>query len=131
MSSTAMPKSGVRSTGVSKTVTARPALLALIPLLAAVSILDAQRKNKLPPRWKIDPYTKNDPERMRKAGYVSFGPFEFGELGSKNITSEHVEDHLFYARIIWVETAHFRIGSTLTPWSRLTSRLFRSTLAVG
>ncbi len=91
-------------------------LLAALTLSVCPTVVDAQKKKRLP-RWQVDPYTKNDPARMKKAGYVSFGPFPFGELGSKIVDTEYVGKHLEYAQIIWVETAHFRIGSSLAPWA--------------
>src|SRR5262249_2134916 len=65
------------------------------------------------PRWRIDPYTKNDPELMGKLGYVSYGPFEFGQRGRDPATSEQIDKVLQPAEILWVETAHFRIGLDL------------------
>ena len=50
-------------------------------VLVAPSAL-AQEKDKLP-KWRIDPYTKNDPEAMAKAGYLNFGPFRFGGIGDQ------------------------------------------------
>jgi hypothetical protein len=87
----------------------------LISMTMALCAPLAHAQKKLP-RWKIDPYTKNEPAAMKKAGYVSFGPFPFGELGTKIITSKRIDEHLNYAKIRWVETAHFRIGSTLRAW---------------
>ena len=92
-------------------------LLVALSLFVCATGIDAQKKKKRLPRWKIDPYTKNDPVRMKMAGYISFGPFPFGEIGTKIVDTAHVDKHLSYARIIWVETAHFRIGSSLGRWS--------------
>ncbi len=83
-------------------------------VFAAGGALAAQDK-KLP-RWKIDPHTGNDPKLMEKAGYVSYGPFKFGERGPNDTTSEEIEKHLDYERFLWVETAHFRIGLALPEW---------------
>lgn len=82
-------------------------------LLVAVSMpVAAQGKPKLP-RWRIDPHTGNDPKLMAKAGYVSYGPFAFGERGPNPATTEDIDKHLDYERFLWVETAHFKIGSAL------------------
>lgn len=62
-----------------------------------------------------DPYTRGDAEAVRRAGYVSFGPFPFGLRGAQPVTSKDVEEHLGVP-ILWVETAHFRIGSSLATW---------------
>lgn len=94
----------------------------LMALLLAIPSADAQKRKNRIPKYKTDPYTKNDPARMKKAGYVSFGPFPFGEHGSKIVDSQYIEKHLDYAQIIWVETAHFRICSTLEPYHIPTER---------
>ena len=86
--------------------------LGWILALCATCPLAAQKL----PKWKIDPYTENQPEAMARAGYVSFGPFEFGRRGANAATTTEIEKRLDYARFLWVETEHFRIGSTLRPW---------------
>ncbi len=57
----------------------------------------------------VDPYTRNTKEALEKAGYVSFGPFRFGD----DHTTEQIETVLGGVPLIWVETAHFKIGSGL------------------
>jgi hypothetical protein len=88
-------------------------------VLAAVGgvagCLPAQDK-KLP-KWRIDPFTNNDPDLMAKAGYVSFGPFKFGERGPNDTTSADIDAHLNYERFLWVETAHFCLGQSLPEWT--------------
>lgn len=64
-------------------------------------------------KWRIDPFTKMEPAAMKKAGYLSFGPFPWGDDHS----SENIEQKLGKIPLIWLETAHFRIGSTLGPWT--------------
>ncbi len=56
-----------------------------------------------------DPYTNGEPEALAKAGYVSFGPFPFGT----GHTTAQVEELLGTEPLIWIETAHFRIGCAL------------------
>ena len=59
-----------------------------LPIAAAAAALATSlfaQADKLP-KWKIDPYTKNDPQAMAKAGYVSFGPFNFGTIAEKTVT---------------------------------------------
>jgi hypothetical protein len=68
-------------------------------------------------KWRIDPYTKNKPDALEKAGYVSFGPFPFGQHGAKEIPSDDVEKTLPYLQIRWIETKHFRLGIDLPAWS--------------
>jgi len=68
-------------------------------------------------KWRTDPYTRNDPKAMQKAGYISFGSFEFGQRGRKVATTEQIDEALPKARILWVETRHFRIGISLAAWA--------------
>jgi hypothetical protein len=84
--------------------------------LALAGSASAQGKPKVP-KWRIDPHTGNDPKLMAKAGYVSYGPFPFGERGPHVATSEDIDKHLDYERFLWVETAHFRIGVALPEWT--------------
>ncbi len=85
-------------------------------LLAAPADAQRKKKDKLP-KWKIDPYTKNDPKVMKRLGYLSYGPFEFGQRGDKIVTTADIDKHLSYEQILWVETEHLRIGSMLPKWS--------------
>jgi hypothetical protein len=86
----------------------------LLALTGAAPAL-AQKGDK-PAKWRIDPYTKNDPAAMAKAGYVSFGPFPFGSIADKPVDSSQVDASLEYIQILWVETKHFRIGLNLPAW---------------
>lgn len=83
-------------------------------VLVAPSAL-AQEKDKLP-KWRIDPYTKNDPEAMAKAGYLNFGPFRFGGIGDQVVQSTEIDAALEPVQVLWLETAHFRIGVNLNEW---------------
>lgn len=68
------------------------------------------------PKWRIDPYTKNDPQALTKAGYVSFGPFRFGNIADKPVQNTDIDASMEYVQILWIETKHFRIGTNLPPW---------------
>jgi hypothetical protein len=92
-----------------------PILLATAVALGALPVA-AQHDDKLP-KWRIDPYTKNDPAAMKKAGYVSFGPFPFGSIADKPVSSATIDASLEYIQILWVETKHFRIGMNLPKWA--------------
>lgn len=86
-------------------------------VLALTALLPAQdAKDEKTPKWRIDPYTKNDPAAMKKAGYVSFGPFPFGSIGDKPVPTTQIDASLPYVQILWAETKHFRIGMNLPPW---------------
>ena len=65
-----------------------------------------------------DPYTENDPEAMKAAGYVRYAPFLF----ASQHTTEVVEETLGGVPLIWVETEHFKIGSSLEPIPLSTER---------
>lgn len=95
----------------------RTLLLTLGTTLALVAAAVPQGKPEKLPKWKIDPYTKNDPELMAKAGYESFGPFRFGNIADNPTSSDQIEATLEYEQILWIETKHFRLGCNLPEWS--------------
>ena len=88
----------------------------LLAALAALPALAQDGKEKTP-KWRIDPYTKNEPEAITKAGYIGYGPFAFGNLADKPVTSKQIDDSLEFVQILWIETPHFRIGTNLPAWS--------------
>lgn len=82
--------------------------------LAAAPVLAQGDKT---PKWRIDPYTKNDPELIAKAGYVGYGPFVFGNLADRPVMNTEIDAALEYVQILWIETPHFRIGTNLPAWT--------------
>jgi hypothetical protein len=74
-------------------------------------------------RPAVDPYTKNDPAAREAVGYVSFGPFLWGD----DLTNERVAAALGES-FLWVETAHFRLGSTLDACDVPSDRVERKRL---
>jgi len=84
-------------------------VIAVTCVVTAASPQDNVRKLE---KWQIDPYTKNDPKKMKKAGYVSYGPFEWGD--------KHNTDDILRAlgnvRIRFVETAHIKLGVALPTY---------------
>lgn len=100
-------------------------LLALLGVaFAAPSALCAQDKpgkEKAPPlagkgkeddevaRTKVDPYTGGDAALLQQAGHTAYGPF----LWSKDTRTEDIDRVLGEGRVLWLETAHFRIGCNL------------------
>src|SRR5262245_41832797 len=62
---------------------------------------------------EVDPYTKQVPEALARAGYVSFGPFPFGD----GHTSDQIAETVGRIPLLWVETAHFKIGSSLPEYA--------------
>src|SRR5215831_10959826 len=61
---------------------------------------------------KVDPYTRGEKEALEKAGYASLGPFEWAE----GLRTDDVKETLGAGEVLWVETAHFKIGSTLQSY---------------
>ncbi len=91
------------------------AAVVLAAVVLAAGAARATAQDKLP-KWKIDPYTKNKPELLAKAGYVSYGPFPFGGVGGGVAQTTDIEKTLTYAQILWIETKHFRLGINLPAW---------------
>lgn len=82
-----------------------PLLGPLLALLAGLGAQVAPARPQIPP----DPYTGADPGLMTKVGYVAIGQMPFGQgHGSRD-----VDELLGSEPLIWIETAHFRIGSAL------------------
>ncbi|TAH34350.1 MAG: hypothetical protein EYC70_15495 [Planctomycetota bacterium] len=64
-----------------------------------------------------DPYSEDAPELRKLAGYVSYGPFPLAKDDARvEFGTRDVEKALGDIEILWVETAHFRIGSTLPAY---------------
>lgn len=59
--------------------------------------------------WRTDPYTKADPAAMKRAGYVKYGPLSWAD----DHDTTKIDEMMPEAKILWLETTHFRIGSTL------------------
>ncbi|MEE2886906.1 MAG: hypothetical protein VX951_05695, partial [Planctomycetota bacterium] len=85
-----------------------PAPVSLLGAMV-VALAGAGLGQKKAEAWKKDPYTKGDPAVMRKLGYASFGPIPWGD----DHDSRKIHDMMPEAKILWLETAHFRIGSSL------------------
>lgn len=89
----------------------------LLPfLVASVAAAGLPGQADKLPKWRLDPYTKNDPEAMARLGYVSYGPFAFGSIGDKPVQTTQIDAKLEFVQILWVETPHFRIGQNLPAW---------------
>jgi hypothetical protein len=77
----------------------------LFVVLVSLTAQVAPARPKIPP----DPYTGADAGVMAKAGYVAMGQFPFGQ----NHGTRDIDELLGSEPLIWIETAHFRIGSAL------------------
>lgn len=83
-----------------------PLFLVAVGLWTA-AIAQAPSRATTPP----DPYTQGDPALLKKAGYESLGPFWFGNEHKTHT----VADLLGSEPLLWIETAHFRLGCALSP----------------
>jgi len=61
---------------------------------------------------EVDPYTRGERELMDRLGYVTFAPFPWH--GAERTPDVH--EVLGGAPMLWVETQHFRIGSSLVTY---------------
>lgn len=84
-----------------------PKLLTLLACLLLSMPLAAQSKKKK----DVCTVCGEDPELMEAAGVINHGPFMFFKSDSAE-----VQNHLGARDMVWLETAHFRIGSDLKPW---------------
>jgi len=71
----------------------------------------AKQAAKEPPT--LDPYTEEDATAMEAAGYERFGNFNFAAAH----TTEDIDTTLAGPWMRWVETKHFRIGSSLPEYT--------------
>jgi len=83
----------------------------LVPLCAvALSVPAPGQKRKDDEVQKLsekgDPYTKEDPEAMAALGVLSYGPFAWAD----HFGTVDIDKVLGPGRVLWLETAHFRIG---------------------
>lgn len=58
---------------------------------------------------RVDPFTGAEPKAMAAAGVVAYGSL----LWADNLRTDDVDKVLGPGRVLWLETAHFRIGCSL------------------
>jgi hypothetical protein len=80
-------------------------------LLSGLLTVAAVAQDSREPRPEVDPYTQGKRKALDKAGYVSLGPFQ---VAAGHSTEQVVRD-LGGEPLLWVETAHFKLGSSLDP----------------
>lgn len=88
-------------------------LLALSLPLAPLSAQKDKDKEEEDKEWLEDPYSENDETVLAAAGIVDIGRFHWADNHSTN----DIDEAIGGARIRWIETAHFRIGSSLGPYT--------------
>ncbi len=79
----------------------------LLVALLAQAVCGQAAKGRAGP----DPYTRGEQAAVEALGYVSLGPFS---IGTGHDTAS-VEALLGTEPLVWIETAHFRIGCALSP----------------
>ncbi|MCY2959316.1 MAG: hypothetical protein NTY35_04050 [Planctomycetota bacterium] len=99
----------------------RPLLRVFLGLALLLSPARAQEDSKPEKVETIDPYTRGERKGLDAAGYVSLGPFPWCE----GITTDAITRELGGLPILWVETEHFRIGSTLQSYKLSGDRIER------
>src|SRR5687768_9374145 len=89
-------------------------LLVLAALAGPVAAQDPPPSSTPQAFEATDPHTKNHREALDPPGYSSFGPFPLAD----GIQTADVEEVLGGVRVLWVETAHFKLGSLLHTYRR-------------
>jgi hypothetical protein len=82
---------------------------AALLLVASLTATLAAQRGRLP---EVSPYTKGEPERMQKAGILSYGPFPFAGKTTSDVAAAMIS-----TQYIWIEVAHHRIGLDLPPYT--------------
>lgn len=86
----------------------------MLRALACLVFLAASAPQSRPPESfeKVDPYTRGEKDEIARAGYESLGPFRFAE----DLQTKDIEETIG-TRLLWVETAHFKLGSLLGTYT--------------
>ena len=93
-------------------ILARSAALAAVALVAGP--LSSQEQKPGDEAFRTDPYTKNEPAALAAAGYLRYQPFPFADGARTEAIEKVLGDGV---EMLWVETAHFRIGSSLPEYT--------------
>ena len=81
------------------------ALAASAPVAGAAHVAPATGEQS----ERHDPYTRGQADALSAAGYVAMHPIPWADGHG----SSEIEETLGKGAMLWVETAHFRIGSSL------------------
>ncbi|MGB0685343.1 MAG: hypothetical protein ACPGQD_04040, partial [Planctomycetota bacterium] len=97
------------------TSTSLPLRLLLLTMLTGLLAVPAtaQKDNEDDEGPEPDPYTEEVREAMDRAGYVRFGQMQWAD----NHGTKDIEEAFGGVEMIWVETEHFRIGSSLPEYT--------------
>ncbi|MCA3007896.1 MAG: hypothetical protein INH34_05980 [Phycisphaerales bacterium] len=85
------------------------AAIALGPLLPGQDKPAPKDDDEILKLGRVDPYTGGEATAMAQAGVVAYGPFAWAD----HVTTADVDRVLGEKRFLWLETAHFRIGSSM------------------
>lgn len=99
-------------------------LRVLLGLALTLSPARAQEDSKPEVVPALDPYTRGERAAFDAAGYVSLGPFPWCE----GTTSDELARELGAPWILWIETEHFRMGSTLATYDVPSDRIEKKRL---
>lgn len=84
-------------------------LLTLLPAAFARGQDPSKEVDEVKGLGPIDPYTKRDPGLMAAAAVVGYGPFAWADFFS----TTDVDQALGEGRVLWLETPHFKLGTSL------------------
>lgn len=99
--------------------------IACVVALTAHAAAQEQRPGKGMEKFEeVDPYTKNDPELFARLGYVQVGSMGWGE-GNR---TDYIQEVMGGLDFLWVETEHFRIGSSLVTYKITNDRIEKKRL---
>lgn len=91
------------------------AWISVVALVLASFAVPLQSDSKDEEFDTVDPYTSGASARSEHTGYVGHGPFTLWD----GVTTTDVEA-VVGRRLLWVETAHFKLGSTLETYRTAT-----------
>ena len=77
--------------------------------LAAQALTPTKEEDEILKAGPKDPFTDADPELMAAAGIVGYGPFPWADF----LSTTDIDKVLGENRVLWVETAHFKVGCNL------------------
>ena len=101
-----------------------PAALAFFLDAAALPAGARAQDTSLESFEKVDPYTRGDAKLLAKLGYASVDPKRW----TTTQTTQFVRETLGGIDVLFLETAHFRIASTLATYERSEDRVDKDLL---
>jgi hypothetical protein len=87
-------------------------LVFTLPLQSLVAQKGKDKKEEEEKKWLEDPYSENDKDVLKAAGILNTGRFHWAD----NHSTSDIDEALGGARIRWIETEHFLIGSSLDSY---------------